>query len=97
MVNVRAALQHVKAVAEQLPTLATLGFFHQAQVVEQLARDPQWLSELRRPGRRASASQQDTLENIRFNFLLGYAGAIGLIFVARGVRLLRERRRGMVG
>jgi len=92
----RRLAPYLLAGAVLLPTLATLGFFHQAQVVEQLARDPQWLSELRRPGRRASASQQDTLENIRFNFLLGYAGAIGLIFVARGVRLLRERRRGMV-
>ena len=31
-----------------------------------------------------------------FYFPIGYAAALALVFVARGVRSLRERRRGMV-
>ena len=41
-------------------------------------------------------AQRTIIDNITlFYFPIGYAAAIGLVFAARGVRTLRERRRGM--
>ncbi len=82
--------------AVMLPSLALLGFYQQGQVVLQLAQQPEQVAEWRSPARIGTPAQRATLENIRNNFLLAYAGAIGLVFLARGVRVLRERRRGMI-
>lgn len=91
------AAPYLLAFAVLLPTLALLGFFQQARVVEQqLSKIPEWRAEMRSPKRVGTQAQRETLETIRNNFLLAYGGAIGLIFAARGVRLLRERRRGLV-
>ena len=82
--------------AVMLPSLALLGFYQQGRVVLQLAQQPGQVAEWRSPARIGTPAQRATLENIRNNFLLAYAGAIGLVFLARGVRVLRERRRGMI-
>jgi adenylate cyclase len=79
-----------------LPTLALLGFYQQGRHVVQLAQQPEFRTEMRSPARVGTVEQRATLEAIRNNFLLGYAGAIGLVFLARGLRLLRERRRGTI-
>jgi adenylate cyclase len=79
-----------------LPALALLGVYQQAKTIEQLAQQRAWVTEIRAPHRFGTPSQRATLETIRDNFLLFYAGAIGFVFLARGARVLRERRRGMV-
>jgi adenylate cyclase len=80
-----------------LPSLALLGFYQQGRVVLQIAQQqPEQVREWRSPARIGTPAQRATLENIRNNFLLAYAGAIGLVFLARGVRVLRERRGGMI-
>jgi adenylate cyclase len=79
-----------------LPTLALTGFYQQGRTVIQLGQQREWRAEVRSPARIGTPEQRDTLESIRDNFLLFYAGAIGFVFLARGARVLRERRRGMI-
>jgi adenylate cyclase len=79
-----------------LPTLALLGFYQQGQTVIQLAQQPEWRARVLVPARIGTPAQRAVLLAIRDNFLYAYAGVIGLIFVARGIRRLRERSRGLV-
>jgi adenylate cyclase len=79
-----------------LPMLALLGFYQQSKTVMELAKIPEWAAEVRSPAHLGTPAQRAVLFTIRDNFLLAYAGAIGLIFVARGVRRLRERSRGLI-
>src|SRR5215469_9472449 len=82
------------AVAVLLPPLAMIGAHHGAEEVTVLAKDPQWRAEHIKP---TPPPQRAVLDEITlFYFPIGYAAALGLVFVARGVRSLRERRRGMV-
>ena len=82
------------AIAVLLPPLAMLGAHQGAREVMQLVKDPQWRAghiKLIPPPQRTVI---DTIFQIYFP--IGYLSAIGLVFVARGVRSLVERRRGMV-
>ena len=79
-----------------LPSLALLGFYQQGRVIAQLAVQPEWRAQNLGPTQLGTRIQRENLADIRDNLLLGYAGLIGLVFVARGVRILRERYRGLV-
>ena len=82
------------AVAVLLPPLAMIGAHHGAEEVTVLAKDPQWRAEHIKP---TPPPQRAVLDEITlFYFPIGYAAARGLVFAVRGVRSLRERRRGMV-
>ncbi len=88
------AAPYLLAVAVLLPPLAMLGAHHGAQEAIQLAKDPQWRAAHVRP---LSPEQRSLVDDITlFYFPIAYLGIIGLVFVARGVRALRERRRGMI-
>jgi adenylate cyclase len=82
------------AIAVLLPPLAMIGAHHGAREVIQLAKQPQWRKENLQalPPAKRSAVDHVTL----LYFPIGYVGLIGLVFAARGVRTLRERRRGML-
>jgi adenylate cyclase len=71
-----------------------IGAHHGAEEVTVLAKDPQWRAEHIKamPPPQRAVVDEITL----FYFPIGYAVALALVFVARGVRSLRERRRGMV-
>jgi adenylate cyclase len=84
------------ALAVLLPALALLGFYQQGRAVRLLAQQPQWRAELLTPARLGTDAEAANLTRIRNSFLLFYAGAIGFVFVARGVRLLNERRHGII-
>jgi adenylate cyclase len=80
------------AVAVLLPPLAMIGAHHGAQEVIALAKDPQWRAQNLHP---IPPAQRTVIDEITlFYFPIAYAIAIALVFVARGVRTLRERRRG---
>ena len=79
-----------------LPLLALLGFYQQGKTVVELAKNPQWVAQYRSPARMGTPAQRATLLTIRDNFFLAYGGAIAFVFVARGVRRLRERSRGLI-
>lgn len=83
------------AIAVLLPPLAMLGLTHGAREVVQRAAEPQWLVANVRPP--VTPAQRAVLDAIIFSYFpIGYGAAFFLVFVARGVRSLNERRRGMI-
>jgi adenylate cyclase len=90
---VRAA-PFLVAFAVLLPTLAWLGVVQGARAFIELRKDPQW----RAANVPALAPAQRALldDIIYFYFPIGYASVLGLVFAARGARLIRERWRGTI-
>ncbi len=81
------------AIAVLLPPLAMSGVHQGAREVIALAKQPEWRAQHLKG---LPAPQRMTVEEITLlYFPIGYAAAIGLVFVARGARTLRERQRGM--
>ena len=80
------------AIAVVMPPLAMAGLHHGALDVIQLAKDPQWRAQHLNGIPPARRKLIDTIT--LFYFPIGYLSALGLVFVARGVRSLHERRRG---
>jgi len=82
------------AIAILLPPLAMIGAHHGGREVAELADDPEWRNEnlQRIPTEQARLITEISL----FYFPIAYGVAIVLVFAARGVRTLRERRRGMI-
>jgi adenylate cyclase len=78
------------------PVLALLGFYQQGRTIEVLAQQPEWRAQILAPTRIGTAAERNNLVQLRDYFLMFYIGAIGLVFVARGVRLINERRRGLI-
>ncbi len=89
----RWAAPFLLAGAVLLPTLAMLGVIHGAHAVTELAKVPQWRSAHMHP---LSPAQRTALDKIAISFPFGYLSIIALVFVARGVRALSERRGGTV-
>jgi adenylate cyclase len=81
------------AIAVLLPPLAMFGTYQGSREVRELAKQPEWRAQHVKgiPPPQRAVVDEITL----FYFPIGYAMAIGLVFAARGVRTLRERRRGM--
>jgi adenylate cyclase len=79
-----------------LPVLALLGYYQQGRVVAVLSKEPEWRAEALDRTRLGTEAERATLNEIRNYFLLFYVGAIGAVFAARGMRVLNERRRGMI-
>ena len=81
------------AIAVLLPPLAMIGAHHGAREVLELAKQPQWRAHNLKP---MPPPQRAIIDDITlFYFPIAYIAAIGLVFAARGVRSLSERRRGM--
>jgi adenylate cyclase len=88
------AAPYLLAVAILLPTLAMIGAHHGGREVAQLSDDADWRKESLQS---VPAPQARLIKDITLvYFPIGYAAAIGFVFVARGVRAWRERRRGLV-
>jgi len=83
-------------IAVLLPALALLGYYQQGRTVRTLAEQPAWRAEVLAPNAIGTAADGATFVRIRDGFLLFYAGAIGFVFAARGVRFVNERRRGTI-
>ncbi len=79
-----------------LPALALLGFYQQGRNVRALAQQPAWRAEVLAPPLIGTAAERDNLTRLRDYFILFYAGAIGVVLAARGVRRFNERRHGMI-
>ena len=84
------------ATAILLPTLALLGYYQGRRAVIGLSAVPEWRAENLSPGQLGTPEQNAGLVDIREWILYGWAGAIVLVLIARGVRALAERRRGLV-
>ena len=79
-----------------IPALALLGYYQQGRNVRHLAQEPQWRAQLLTPAYIGTEAERATLTNIRNSFLIFYAGALVFVFAARGVRVIAERRRGII-
>jgi adenylate cyclase len=88
------AAPYLLAIAILLPTLAMIGAHHAGREVAELADDAEWRKENLQS---VTAPQARVIKSIVLvYFPLGYAAAIGFVFLARGVRSLRERRVGLI-
>jgi adenylate cyclase len=77
-----------------MPPLAMIGAHHGGREVAELAEDPEWRAENLK---RVPAAQARVITQISLvYFPIAYGAAIGLVFAGRGLRSLRERRRGLV-
>jgi adenylate cyclase len=83
------------AVAVLVPTLAMLGFYQGGRMVAD-SDSAEWRAENNSPRQIGTRGEQQTLDRITDYFLYGYFGLIGLALLARGVRAINERRRGMI-
>jgi len=84
------------AAAVLLPTLALLGFYQGGRTVVRQSAVTQWQEEHLSPGQIGTPEQNAGLLDIRERIMKMWAGAIVLVFLARGVRSIRERRRGLI-
>jgi adenylate cyclase len=78
-----------------IPVLALLGLIHGAREVIELAQGPTWVAQNIAP-LRSTPSERVLIDAIIDWFPVGYVLLITLVFVARGVRALRERRAGLL-
>ena len=83
------------AAAVLIPTLAMLGFYQGGRMV--LENDSaEWRAENLTPAQIGTPEQARVLDRVTDYFLFGYFGLIGIALLARGVRAINERRRGMI-
>jgi adenylate cyclase len=85
------------ALAVLVPTMALLGIYQGArQVIEKAQLDPAWITVARKAGRGGEPVVAGTLQDIIYWLWAGFAAALVLVLIARGVRTLIERRRGAI-
>jgi adenylate cyclase len=87
---------YLLALAVVVPVLALLGFYQGGQKVIAARDDPEWRTNNLRPRQVGTAAEQKILGDITDYFLAGYLALIGLVVLARGARVLIERRGGMI-
>jgi adenylate cyclase len=92
----KRAAPFLLAAAVLIPTLAMLGLYQGGRAVLEQSTDQEWARENLTHQQVGSAAQQDVLDAVTQDFLIGYAGLLGLVLAARGLRALMERRVGMV-
>ena len=84
------------ASAVLLPMLAMLGIAQGAREVATLAQNPTWKAQVIAQGHLADAALGARVWNLELTIYWAYAAAVAIVFVARGVRWLVERRRSRV-
>ena len=92
----KRAAPFLLAAAVLIPTLAMLGLYQGGRAVVEQSIDQEWARENLTHQQVGSAAQQNVLDTVTEYFLIGYAGLLGLVLAARGLRALMERRVGMV-
>jgi adenylate cyclase len=84
------------AAAVLVPTLAMLGLYQGGRTVVQQSSSAEWQAENLSRRQIGTPAERDVIDQIIDYFLIGYVGLIGFVFVARGARLLNERRGSMI-
>lgn len=92
----RGAAPWLLAAAVLLPTLALLGIFQGQRIVAASITSPDWQAANLGPGQVGTPPQQEMLTTITDNLLIGYAVLLLLVLAARGIRIVLERRVGMI-
>lgn len=91
----KRAAPFLLAMAVLIPTLSMLGFYQSGRMVIE-ADSVEWRAETQSERQIGTREEARTLERITDYFLYGYFGLIGLALLARGVRAINERRKGMI-
>jgi adenylate cyclase len=84
------------AAAVLIPTLALLGVYQAGRQVMTASADPEWREKNLSAHQMGTPDEQATLGRIVDGFLVGYLGLIAIVVLARGARVLLERRGGMI-
>lgn len=92
----RRASPWLLAAAVLVPTLALLGIFQGQRMVAAHLALPEWQAANLGVEQVGTPAQQDALADITNNLLIGYAALLLLVLAARGIRLVLERRVGMI-
>jgi adenylate cyclase len=87
---------YLLAAAVLVPTLAILGLYQAGRSVIADSEKAQWRAENLSEKQVGTKAEQATLETIVDDFLIGYFALIGIALLARGARVLHERRGGMI-
>jgi adenylate cyclase len=91
----KRAAPFLLAAAVLIPTLSMLGFYQSGRMV--INNDSaEWRAETQSERQIGTRAEAQALDRITDCFLFGYFGLIGIALVARGVRAINERRRGMI-
>jgi len=91
----KRAAPFLLAAAVLIPTLSMLGFYQGGRIV--IDNDSvEWRAENLTPRQVGTRDQAQVLDRVTDYFLIGYLGLIGIALLARGVRAINERRRGMI-
>ena len=91
----KRAAPYLLAAAVLIPTLAMLGFYQGGRTV--IDNDSvEWRAENLSPRQAGTRAEAQVLDRVTDYFLFGYFGLIGIALLARGVRAVNERRRGMI-
>ncbi len=90
------AASFLLAVAVLVPTLAMLGLYQGGRTVVWQSRSADWQADNLSRRQVDTPTERDVIDQIVDYFLIGYVGLIGIVFVARGVRRLNERRGGTI-
>ena len=92
----RRAAPYLLAAAVLIPTLAMLGVYQGGRSIVVEADDGEWRTHNLTRRQLGTAAEAETLDRITGSLTIGYVGLLGLALLARGVRAIRERRRGMI-
>ncbi|HZC98419.1 MAG TPA: 2Fe-2S iron-sulfur cluster-binding protein, partial [Bradyrhizobium sp.] len=92
----KRAAPFLLAAAVLVPTLALLGIYQAGRTVIADSNDADWRSDNLSQRQVGTTAQQQTLDEITDDLLIGYLGLLGFVLLARGARALHERRGGMV-
>ena len=92
----KRAAPFLLAAAVLVPTLALLGFYQSGRQVVALSTSPQWRTDNLSPRQVGTPPQQQKLDEIADDLLIGYLALLGLVVLAKGARALNERRAGMI-
>jgi adenylate cyclase len=87
---------YLLAAAVLVPAIAILGIYQAGRTVIANNEDPQWRAENLSEHQVGTKAEQATLETIVHDSLIGYFALIGIALLARGARVLHERRGGMI-
>jgi adenylate cyclase len=84
------------SIAVLLPVLALLGYLQAGREVVDLARDPNWLAMAITPATNGTLPQSAWLASLRNAFLVFDGAALGVVLLARGIRLVNEQLGGRI-
>jgi adenylate cyclase len=92
----KRAAPFLLAAAVLVPTLALLGFYQAGRSVTADSNNADWRTSNLSERQVGTPAQQQTLDDIADDLLIGYLALIALVLLAKGARALYERRGGMI-